>query len=490
MVTASNWKGLTKNNHLGAAFWAKPQLATEIMVNLLAVHRGKDLGLYLQKFPTKTFDTDDEYFWNVIGPSRRNIPLVEARHEDGTVVTAGQLAGVGGAPFYVVFAEDWFADGEVIVGERNEIYPLRILGDERMEGTNAVYKVELMGGVTEGMPFDELCYGKRFSWEYAPVEQELSRKVGDIRFTSPVSMRNEWSTIRLQHKLPGSMLNKKTCIGIPWLDKGGKKHVTDMWTHHVEFQFEETWEDYKNNVIMYSRSNRNKNGEYLNFGKSGNVIKMGMGLRQQMEVSNVIYYDVFNLKLLENALYSLSVSKLGMNDRVFILNTGEYGAAQFNKAVLDIVSGWTAFQIQATDLNIVSKTTSPLHQTSLAAGFQFTEYRAPNGVIIKLNVDPLYDDEVRNKIRHPDGGVAMSYRYDIMYIGSMDQPNIQLCKLAGHDELRGYQWGFRNAITGEVNNNFMSFDEDATVMHRMWTGGVMILDPDRTMSLIPNILAV
>jgi len=43
-------------------------------------------------------------------------------------------------------------------------------------------------------------------------------------------------------------------------------------------------------------------------------------------------------------------------------------------------------------------------------------------------------------------GVAMSYRFDILYIGTMDQPNIQLCKIKGSEEYRGYRWGINNAI--------------------------------------------
>ncbi len=31
-------------------------------------------------------------------------------------------------------------------------------------------------------------------------------------------------------------------------------------------------------MIMYGRSNRNRNGEYLNIGQSGNVIKQGDGI--------------------------------------------------------------------------------------------------------------------------------------------------------------------------------------------------------------------
>ena len=138
-LTFNHWKGLTKQNHLGSIFQLQPQKATELMVQLLAWYRGKTLDTFLSQFPTKTFDSDDEYTWDIIGSAMRNIPLVEARDADGKIVEAGgDNVGVNGEPFYLVFAEDWFADGEAIVGERNEVYPIRILADGRNEGTNTV----------------------------------------------------------------------------------------------------------------------------------------------------------------------------------------------------------------------------------------------------------------------------------------------------------------------------------------------------------------
>ena len=92
-------------------------------------------------------------------------------------------------------------------------------------------------------------------------------------------MRNEWSRIRIKHKVPGSMLNKKLGVGIPFIDNSGKRVVHDMWMHHVEYQLEEQFADEKNNLIMFGRSNRDANGEYTDFGKSGNVIKMGARYR-------------------------------------------------------------------------------------------------------------------------------------------------------------------------------------------------------------------
>lgn len=81
----------------------------------------------------------------------------------------------------------------------------------------------------------------------------------------------------------------------------------------------------------------------------------------------------------------------------------ERGAYQFHKAVLKSVSGWTPFVIDNSSTGVIQKTTSQLHNNALTAGFQFTEYTAPNGVKVKIDVDPFYDDPVRNKILHPDG---------------------------------------------------------------------------------------
>ena len=106
-------KTLTKDNQLASIYQRAPQPVSDFMVQLLALYRGKSLESELAKYPTKEFDTDDEFTWHVIGSSRRNIPLIEARYEDGTVIDgtnrSGENAGIGTSPFYLVFGEDWFA---------------------------------------------------------------------------------------------------------------------------------------------------------------------------------------------------------------------------------------------------------------------------------------------------------------------------------------------------------------------------------------------
>lgn len=94
-----------------------------------------------------------------------------------------------------------------------------------------------MAGNQSGVPAERLLAGERFSIEFAPVERELSRKVGDVRFSSPVSMRNEWTTIRIQHKVAGNKLDRKLAMGIPMVrrDATGKqvKDTSNMWMHLI-----------------------------------------------------------------------------------------------------------------------------------------------------------------------------------------------------------------------------------------------------------------
>lgn len=106
---------ITKKNHLGTFLQLKTQQASPVLIELLTVNYGKNLDTFLSQFTTKTFETDDDYTWDLIGSARRNIPLKEARHhETGEPVKVGDgMIGVGKAPFEVVFAEDWFFNGEV-----------------------------------------------------------------------------------------------------------------------------------------------------------------------------------------------------------------------------------------------------------------------------------------------------------------------------------------------------------------------------------------
>ena len=496
--TTNKSKAFAMNNAnkatMAGLFQTSPQLASDMMIELMAQHRGKSLEYNLMKLGVKEFDRDDEYYWQLIGSSQRNIELIEAR-VGGVPKTTGDNLGADGAEFELVFGEDWFYEGMVIVGELPDIYQMMIT-KIHMEGVNnAVCTCVMVGGNTGGIPVDEVLAGKRFSSEgYSPVSDTASRERFGGNMTTPTDMRGEFSTIRYGHKVPGTAGDYIMTAGCKIMDDSGSVKEFKAWMPYVQYKIEQEFSDAKNRLLMYAKSNRRDDGLYLNKDhKTGYALKMGSGFREQMEVSNTIFYPVFSIKLIEDILFDLSESKLEFSDRLFIMKTGERGAAQFSKAVAAMASGWSTLgSIQPTDGNpaVIQKTTSELNSNALSANSgQFVEWRAPNGVIVRVEVDPIYDDKGRNKLKHPDGGVAESYRYDIFYIGTPEDANMKIAKVKGKWDRRGFQSGpFGNPFTGETSTNFASYDEDSAKMHMQCTLGAIMYDSSKSASLIPNIM--
>jgi hypothetical protein len=494
MTKGKAWSGLTLKNHIGAIFARQPQLVSKLTTVLLQSSGMKNLDTTLSLFPEKVIESSEDFVWKLVGSDERNLPLVEARY-NGNVVGANDT-GIGEArtEFQLVFSEKIFTKVQVIAGPRPDTYQVRILEEPYEENGNYVYTCEVWGGQEslKGIPGDEFLPGNRFSVESSYVEDELSTEGSGISFTSPFTMRNSVSTLRFEHKVSGAMIDCKVepvyFGAIETRDnKTGKTHKSVTWMQEVYWQFERQLSKLKARTIMFGKTNRDENGRFLNKGKSNIEIKAGSGIREQMEVSNVHTYNRFTIRQLEDVLSELSEGKLDWGQRKFMLRTGERGAAQFNRAAKAEVSGWMPI-FDNTGTNSIQKVSSKFHDNSYSAGFQFTEWKAPNNIHVMLEVDPMYDDKVRNKVLHPDGGVAESYRYDILYIGAMEEPNIQKIKVKGDDEMRGYKAGIRDPFSGR-RGGIMQHMEDSAIMTAMLGTGAMVKDPTRTAVFKPIILA-
>lgn len=498
MVGVTSWKGtVTKDNHIYGLFRSNPQMASDIMTVLMSSMHLPTLDTYLSReVPVREYEDDSELFWDVVTSSRRNIPLIEARRANGSVVAAdGANVGVGYEPFYLVFPTDWFARGEVIWGNFNETYPMIVMEEGRQEGTNTVYTVQAFGAnVADGIPAERLLAGERFSWAYAPVEDNFSRKVGDVRFSSPTSMRGDWQRVRLQHKIGGKELGKRLAASIPVSREVNGQLQTAManrWMLAATWKIEETWNEYKNNALDRGVSTRLENGEYSNFGLSGLANRQGSGFREQQAMGNIMYYPKFKIGLIEDALYGISAGKLDFDKRKFVVRTGERGAAMFSKEAKKEMSGWLPLFGGTSDVPYMkggAKTNFAPNGVSIT-DHQVTKWQLTNGIEVTIMIDSSKDDVQTNKIMHPAGGTAESYCFDIFYASDEEKPNVQKCVVKGDPERRGYQWGpFYNPFTGDANNSSASFDEDAAVVHYKATLGLIVYDPTRCISLKPSML--
>ena len=489
MTEAQSWAGLTTSNHMGAIYQAAPQKASNLMRRIYTSNFGMDLDSYLSDIPYKVMETDDDFTWELIGSAKKNVPLVEAQIA-GTAVVATDQPGLNFSRFDLIFPEQHFTDVHTIVGHKNEVYQLRIVADPVPDGTNWRYTVELVTGDPAAfMPVEELDAGTRFSREWSLVESTLSKKGGGINFESPFTMRNAFSMIRMEHTSPGNMINRPFATKWQAVGEEGELVTHTTWTQYEDYVFDYQYRQEKNRLLMFARSNKGANGEYHNIGNSGHIIKQGAGIREQMEASNTSFYSSFDIDFLTEVLVDLSEGKLPTDERHFILRTGERGALQFHKALETHSQLFTPLR---NDSRMYSAANPGGVQLPLGYGGQFVEYLGPNGVKVTLMVDSMYDDRERNKLYHPDGGVAESYRYDIMDIGTTNgEPNIQKFYVNGSEDIMGYIPGLRNPFSpsGERNMNMMAMSTDGYSVHRASVCGVAVYDPSRTASLIPSILA-
>lgn len=479
-----DWTGLTTDNHLGALYMQEPQLVSEVIEMIYKVNLGgDDIVSFINKFPVMYIDDDVPYEWLLQGADEKNIPIID--YWDNTYAAKPTRAGIARSPFFVEFGERYFEMTDVIVGEKDELYKLRIISEPISRGTSWLYEVQLVtGDDTLFVPAEEMAAGKRWSKDYSLVEQTLSKRGGGIHHTSPFRMRNWMSMIRKQYTVPGNMIRKgaNKPLAFAWMDADGKKITS--WLGKLDWDFLTQFRRERARLLMYGNANRLADGTFGNLGESGYEIRSGYGLYEQMAPSNVFFYNTFDLDWLTEIALGLSVGKLPEDERRFVLSTGEYGAYQFHKAVEDKSSGWAP---------LFNQDRVTIAGNKLTYRGQFMKYVAVNGIEFEVMIDPMKDNPVRNKIMHPDGGLAKSREYDLFDFGTASgEPNIQRVAMKGDEEIYKYIPGMRDPFNPYNNLSkpgVSASSVDGYEVHKMFIGGIRVKNPMRTMRIIPSLLA-
>ncbi len=481
----TDWSGLTTKNHLGAIYATQPQDATKLVTLLHKANGGFNFSHFLKKFEPLYLESDDAFRWRLQGDSEKNIPLVSASI-GGSAVSATSKAGVAGAQFVLTFPEQYFSETNVIVGEKNSVYPIRIVDAPAPVGSNWDYTCELLtGDQALFIPYDELVANKRFSKDWSIVEKTLSQKGGTPNYTSPFSMKNVFSMIRMEDIRPGNMINRPVAFSWQGLDSDGNQKTLTTWMDYADWEFERQFNAMKDKLLNFATINRTSDGLFKQKGKSGFHIEQGAGIDQQMDAGNIAYYNDFDLdiKWLTEHIMDLSDDYRGYGDRrEIMMRTGKWGAYKFSESIRDYTQLYTPLR---NEDQLKKQGDGWVYHEN------FTGYRGPDGTLISVFVDPSFDDRARNKTLHPSGkGVAKSYQYDILNVGRVGgEDNVRLVYQKGQEDIWGYEQGLRSPFTTDGKNNLMGNPKDGYVMHRASILGAMIKDPSRVARIIPSVLA-
>lgn len=483
-VESKDWAGLTTTNHLGALFGEQPEMISKFISRLEYLDLGEDLISYMEQYPTHYLSDDKEFEWLLQGSEEKNIPLVKATNLSGTAVAATDTFGKNGMRFLLWFGEALFSKTHVIVGEKPDLYKVLIRSSAEQRGAYFVYECELVTSNQDlYIPYDELVAGTRWSVEYSLSEQTLSRDGSDISFTSPFRMGNRLSFIRKKHVVPGDMINKRendpVIFGLH--GKGDKTFTT--WLNKLDWEFNRQFRREKARLLMFGQSNRRADGTYGNIGDSGYEIKAGMGLREQISPSNILRYTDFDIETFVDYCLSLSVGKLPQDSRRFVIGTGEHGLKVVSRAIETYAGA------NALEYNRVEALTGGSRASYQRP--QYVKLADINGITLEFMHIPQYDDAVRNKVKHPDGGLAESHRMTIMDFGTANgKPNIQLVRSSVNPEVYAYLPGLRDPFTaGGLNSpKIMASPVDGYEIHKADWMGVLVNNPMRLGEWIPEIL--
>lgn len=486
IVEPKYWGGLTRDSHLGAIGMTQPQFVDKVIDRLYEVNYGADnIVSFINQFPTEEIDEEGEYRWLLHGSDERNIPLVDATDLDGTSITDGDQFGIGHSQFCLIFAERWFDATSVIVGPDPDAYSLRVVEDPVNTGSGVRYKVELLTGDENlFVPVEDLQEGTLWSEDYAQVEQYLSKRGAEVRHASPFQMENTTSVIRRNYEVPGAMISKgkNHPLAFAFIDQNGKTQTA--WLDKLGWDFLVQFRRDKGRLLKHGRSNRRADGQYANKGESGNVIKSGYGLEEQMGGGNTLRFNKFDLDTLTKFALDICVGKVPGDKRKLVLSTGEYGLYEFHKAASDKASGITWLR---SGHNF--KTTGG--KVTLDEG-QMNTYVSVNGIEFHVMLDPTKDDPVRNKLVHPDGGLASSRSFNIWDFGTSNgKSNIQRIKVKGEEEFFRYIPGMRDPFSpynNPTSPQMTASPVDGYAVYKQYIGGIMVRNPFKTGKLVPAIL--
>ncbi len=478
------WSGITTENHLGLMGMLEPELASPLIHALEDANYGMEFDRFVDNFEVLEISEDKDFDWLIAGPDVKNYPLVTWYDESGNQPVK---PGINNTEFFVEFPDRAFELTDNIATDSREIYQLQVTAEPVQIGFNWKYRVRLStGDPTLFMPSSELVVGKRYAKLYSVVEQTLSTRGGTVQHTGYMRMRNRCTTIRKQYEVPGNMIqrgdNAPRQAFYVVKDENAKPKQVSTWIGKLEWDFNMQFKKEKANLYIYSKSNKTSQSTYVQKGLSGYDQKQGGGLYEQCSPSNVHYITNWTLDQITDILMNLSVGRLAMDKRHFVLGMGEWGMKRFHKLC-------EARAIPFSYNNAGNRVSGS--GNTLAFGGQFVKYGDVNGIDLTVMHLPFLDDQEFNTERHPDGGTMSSYEILIMDIGTTGgKANMNKVLVKGEPEIYYYVPGIRTPWTGISGSdkvpNMAASSKDGYEFGRKFTAGFMLVNPTSVARIKPN----
>jgi hypothetical protein len=206
-------------------------------------------------------------------------------------------------------------------------------------------------------------------------------------------------------------------------------------------------------------------------GNNNLPVYEGAGIREQIAPANKREYTELTEDIIREFLIDLSYNVVPEASRDFVCFTGEFGFAEFDRAMKDAAAQYTL---------VDSKFVTGSGQ-SLSLGGQFKTYEGLNGTRITLKHLPLYDNVVTNRQLHYKSNRPLeSYRFTILDFGLHGgESNIQKVYKRDSENLMWHTSGSIDPFgnTAKSVSTMRSNNEDGYSVNMLTECGIMIKNP-------------
>tara|TARA_R110000744_G_scaffold260846_1_gene375739 strand:+ start:3613 stop:5046 length:1434 start_codon:yes stop_codon:yes gene_type:complete len=448
--------GLTQQNHLSSAYLTEPEVMSTLVTRIFGM-QGSNPIQYLTSGMGRSREIGNrEYDWHLQGDDEKAVAI------------SGNFAeyGANRTNFRVKFKEKWFASQEVLVLDDRD-YRVRVMEDPYFDGSEWIYTLRQVGTATGAIPAALIEAGKEMSKEYTTVPEFSTG--GNTTFSAPFKMRNHLSTLRKSYTVTRSAATDALVIQLADPNNPGKKST--VWTRYAEWEAMAQWYREIERSYWYSTFSADSNGVTDMLGNNGLPVYEGAGIREQIAPANIRNYTKLSENIIRDFLIDLSYNVMPESSREFVAFTGEYGFAEFDKAMKTAASNWTL---------VDSKFVTGSGQ-NLALGGQFKTYMGLNGTKITLKHLPLYDNTVINRKLHAETGRPLeSYRFTFLDFGMAGgESNIQSVHKKSSKDIMWHTAGSVDPFgnTSKSVNTMRSDNLDGYSVHMLSECGIMIKNP-------------
>ena len=400
-----------------------------------------------------------EYRWPLMGA------LTHAVMINGAISPASSTPGINFTTFTIPFAENYFAEGDVLKVGNNQL--LRVQDTPIQDGNSWLYSVAIItNNSKEFIAPEYLAEGLEVAYIGSAFEEYSEG--GSSKTALPFWLRNQLTTCRKSFGMSGSADVTKLV-----LDFGNGK---SLWKYKQMAENEKMWRQEDEYLMWYSRYNKTPQGEVMLPGKNGRPVRMGAGFLEQIATVNRRNYTVLTEKILKEFANDMQIMSRDVEGSKFVLFTGIDGM----QAIADVLRS------SITANNIIDTVfTSMEGQKLVFTPSRALTYRGVLNTEFTVMYNPIFDDKTKHTILNPLTGNPMeSSRMVWANFGNVDgKSNISVVTRGADGVDRSmvawYTAGSQTPDGGvsKLPNVMRSSALDGWEMHYLSEKGIMVRNP-------------